>query len=46
MAIRMRDLAFRRVAILLATLFCVGMLFAPLVSELLERLGRMGEGLP
>ena len=38
--------AFWRVAILLATLFCVAMLFAPLVREMVQRLGGLWEGLP
>ena len=42
----MRQFTLWRFAILVATLFCVGMLFAPLVREMLQRLGAVGEGLP
>lgn len=35
-----------RLLILIATLFCVVMLFAPLVRELLAPAGDLGPGLP
>lgn len=35
-----------RILILVVTLFCVAMLFAPLVREMLERVAETGAGLP
>lgn len=42
----MTNLGVWRVIILLATLACVAMLFAPLVTEVLERLAEPPTGLP
>jgi hypothetical protein len=42
----MRVLAFWRSLILVGTLFCVVMLFAPLIHQMLARLAETANGLP